>query len=62
MDVEKIAREIVAIRTRLNQSVDDDERDGLEARMRSLQESLVDPEPERHDHDEVDVSHPVLPI
>ena len=62
MDVEAIAREIVSIRSRINQlgESDPEERRALLERMHSLQEELVDPDPDKvADRDEVAL--PVLP-
>jgi len=64
MDVDIIAREIVSIRTRLSDlgEVESAERNDLLDRLHSLQDQLVDPEPNRQDRDEIEISYPVNPV
>ena len=64
MDTDAIAREIVSIRSRLNDLGGSDlvERRALMDRMHSLQEQMVDPGPDETDRDEFDITHSIPPI
>lgn len=64
MDTDVIAREIVSIRSRLNEmgSAESDERRILVDRLHRLQDQLVDPEPNGGERDEVDLLHRVTPV
>ena len=64
MDADVIAREIVSIRSRLNDMSDEEseERAALLERLHVLQDQLVDPEPGSGERDEVDMTHVVPPV